>query len=76
MRGKDEAMSDKKHDTQRAPAGIGRRAFIRKTGMGAGALGVASLVGAKAAEAAAGSATGAGYRETEHVKTYYKLAKF
>lgn len=71
-------MSDKKHDTQNAPAGIGRRAFIRKTGMGASALEIAaaSLAGVKAADAAVDGAKGAGYRETDHVKTYYKLAKF
>ncbi|MCC6469058.1 MAG: formate dehydrogenase [Alphaproteobacteria bacterium] len=45
--------------------------------MGAGALGMAaaSLAGAKPAVAAE-AAIGTGYRETDHVKTYYKLAKF
>jgi hypothetical protein len=71
-------MSETKHDTQRAPAAIGRRAFIRKTGLGAGALGAAAVAlgGARPAQAAAEPVTGVGYRETEHVKTYYKLAKF
>lgn len=71
-------MSEKKHDTRREQAAIGRRAFIRKTGMGAGALGAAAVAlgGTGPAEAAAEAAAGTGYRETEHVKTYYKLAKF
>ena len=68
-------MSDHKHETQ-ARACIGRRAFIRKTGLGAGALGVAAASIAKAAPAAADQAKPGAYRETEHVKTYYKLAKF
>lgn len=69
-------MSDHKHDTT-AKTAIGRRAFIRKTGLGAGALGAAAatLVG-KAAPAAAGQAKPGAYSETEHVKTYYKSAKF
>ncbi|MGQ0676876.1 MAG: formate dehydrogenase [Rhodospirillales bacterium] len=69
-------MSDRKHDTQ-AKAAIGRRAFIRKTGLGAGALGAAAAaLGGKAASAASDQAKPGAYRETEHVKAYYKLAKF
>ncbi len=69
-------MTDRKHETK-TEAGIGRRAFIRKTGLGAGALGaVAATIAVKAAPAAADQAKTGAYRETEHVKTYYKSAKF
>lgn len=56
---------------------VGRRDFFRKAGVGA--LGAAA-VGLTAAEAGAASpapsSDGSGYRETEHVKKYYELAKF
>lgn len=69
-------MSDHKHDTT-AKTAIGRRAFIRKTGLGAGAFGaVAATLAGKAAPAAADQAKPGAYSETEHVKTYYKMAKF
>jgi hypothetical protein len=69
-------MNDRKHDATAKP-GIGRRAFIRKTGLGAGALGAAAAgLAGKAAPAAADPAKPGAYRETPHVKTYYKSAKF
>jgi hypothetical protein len=59
---------------------VGRRDFFRKAGFGVGAAGVA------AAGLAAGSAgatepqrepgKSAGYRETEHVKKFYELARY
>ncbi len=60
-------------------AAVGRRDFFRKAGLGAGAAGAAavglsaSTAGAATAEA---SPQGAGYRETDHVKKFYELAKF
>lgn len=54
-----------------------RRAFFRTVGLGggaAGALAAAKTVGVEAAETRAPDA--AGYRETEHVKTVYALARF
>ncbi len=62
-------MSDK--------AKAGRREFLKLAGIGAVTGGVAMAMGqddAKANEAL--SETSAGYRETEHVKTYYELARF
>jgi hypothetical protein len=56
---------------------IDRRDFFRKVGLGAGAAAVG--VAASTAEAATpekGPAKGVGYRETEHIKTYYELARF
>ncbi len=56
---------------------VGRRDFLKLSGVAAATGGTALAVGnteAEAAEAAHGSS--AGYRETDHVKTYYKLARF
>ncbi len=59
---------------------IGRRDFIKKAGLGAGAVGAAavglSTKDSAAAEPTTGTPGGAGYRETAHVKKYYKLARF
>lgn len=62
-------MSDK--------AKAGRREFLKLAGIGAVTGGAALAMGQEAAKAdEALSETSAGYRETEHVKTYYKLARF
>jgi hypothetical protein len=56
-----------------------RRAFFRKAGVGAGALGAAAVtlaVGEGQAAEPVKSPTAAGYRETPHVKKFYELAKF
>ena len=54
-----------------------RRDFLKLAGLGTVAGGAALVSGVKPAEAAGLRADGSqGYRETEHVKTYYKLAKF
>ena len=67
-------MSDKKK-----AAAIGRRAFFKKAGLGAGAVGAAVGLAAgksKAAEPTKAAPGSAGYRETAHVKKYYELARF
>lgn len=54
-----------------------RRNFLKLAGLGTVASGVALVAGGKPAEALdepAGKSRG--YRETDHVKTYYKLARF
>jgi hypothetical protein len=63
-------MSERKQDT-----GRGRREVLRLAGLGAvgGAAGL--VTPARKAEAAAAPTTG-GYRVTEHVETYYRLARF
>ncbi len=67
-------MSGKKKEVA-----VGRRDFFKKAGLGAGAVG-ATVVGLAGKEAGAAepssSPGGAGYRETEHVKKYYELARF
>ncbi|WP_428696631.1 twin-arginine translocation signal domain-containing protein [Stappia sp.] len=52
-----------------------RRSFLKLAGLGAVA-GSATLVTGEAQAAAPVSETAAGYRETEHVKTFYDTARF
>lgn len=56
---------------------VARRDLLRLAGLGgvAGAALVATSSG-KAVAAAEGGRRDSGYRETEHVRTYYELAKF
>ncbi len=62
-------MSDK--------AKAGRRDFLKLAGIGAVTGGVAMAVGQETAKAEDKvSSSSAGYQETEHVKTYYELARF
>jgi hypothetical protein len=59
-------------------ADAGRREFLKLAGIGTVTGGAALAAGAQTAAAAETrrSDGSLGYRETEHVKTYYKLAKF
>ncbi len=57
-----------------------RRTFMKRAGLGVGAVG-AVAVGLSKTSAAAAPGTGAkpgksGYRETAHVKKYYETARF
>lgn len=56
---------------------VARRDLLKIAGLGgvAGAAAIASSSG-KAEAASAKDVKGSGYRETEHVRTYYELAKF
>lgn len=57
--------------------GLGRRDFLTVAGVGVGAVGVAVLAGSASAPAAAAAAKpDSGYRETEHVRRFYQLARF
>ncbi len=65
-------MADKKEGAKTS-----RRGFLKFAGLGSVASGAALVAGKPAeAEATTNSAKGAGYRETEHVKTFYKTARF
>ncbi len=59
---------------------VDRRTFLRSSGLAAGGIAAGSRLSGgmvKKAEAAAELDTkSSGYRETEHVRTYYDLAKF
>ncbi len=52
-----------------------RRSFLKLAGAGVAASG-AAVAGTNQATAAEGKATGGLYRETDHVKRYYELARF
>ena len=64
--------------TQDKPQGASRRSFFRAVGLGAGAAGALAVLGEKAAAAEAAPAVegAAGYRESDHVKRVYALARF
>lgn len=73
-------MSETKDQKQTT---VDRRGFLRTVGLGAGAAGAAAALAA--GTAAAGVAeptpdpagkTDAGYRETDHVRRFYDLARF
>lgn len=53
-----------------------RRDFFRKAGLGLGALGAAAVTLAAGEAEAAPEERGGGYRESDHVKRYYELARF
>ncbi len=54
-----------------------RRGFLKLAGVGAAVGGVALVSGENVAEAGtAANETGRIYKETDHIKTYYELARF
>ena len=53
-----------------------RRDFLKLAGLGAVAGGATLIAGKRAEAAAKTSPTAAGYRETDHVKRFYKTARF
>ena len=54
-----------------------RRDFLKAAGVTGAAAGAAGALSGKRSEAAvADVGKQAGYQETEHVKTYYELARF
>ncbi len=62
---------------ERAEKVAKRRDFLKLAGLGVVSAGAGLAVASKDGEAAEVSANGgADYRETEHVKTYYELARF
>jgi len=69
-------MSKRKEDIREKGAGTGRRDFLKLAGLGTLAGGAALATTGEKAEAAETGEKGAGYRETDHVRTYYKLARF
>jgi len=62
---------------RREPQSAHRRNFLKLAGLGAGAaLGTRAHAAAGAVAPASEAAKPAGYRESEHVSTYYKMAQF
>ena len=63
--------------SEREETKVGRRDFFKKAGLGAGAAVVAAATTqAGAAETAVPQKKSAGYTETDHVRTFYDLARF
>lgn len=65
--------------SKKSATDLNRRDFFRKAGLGAGVVGAAAVglsAQAEAGESAKASSKGAGYRETDHVKKFYELARF
>lgn len=67
--------------SEREDRPVDRRSFLQIAGLGAGAAGLAAVsMTASGSEAgAAAKAAGhdqSGYRETDHVRAYYRLAQF
>ncbi|MCS6878329.1 MAG: formate dehydrogenase [Geminicoccaceae bacterium] len=61
---------------QRKEKGHGRRDVLKLASLGSVAAAAATVVGRGEARAAEPAPRGGGYRETEHVKTYYETARF
>ncbi len=66
--------------TEAKKTALARRDFFKVAGLGAGAAGAAAVVmrttGAVAEQRPDGRSSKAGYRETEHVKKFYELARY
>lgn len=64
--------------TANQDAQLDRRSFMRLAGLGAGVAGASIGLGAPEASASEAPAPGEhrGYRETAHVQTYYRMARF
>jgi hypothetical protein len=73
---KEEAMSRKPDKTKETEGGTGRRDFLKLAGLGTIAGGAALVATKGEAEAADVGKSGSGYQETDHVRTYYELARF
>ena len=69
-------MSRKPDRTKSGKDGTGRRDFLKMAGLGTLAGGAALVTAKGEAEAVETGRSGSGYQETDHVRTYYKLARF
>ena len=67
--------SNKREQPPKDP--MDRRGFLKLAGLGT-TVGIATAVGgvANASELPDDKTKGSGYRETDHIKRYYELAKF
>jgi hypothetical protein len=78
MRRKAKIASKTASKTASQNAQLDRRSFMRLAGLGASVAGASIGLGAAEARASEAPPTGehGGYRETEHVQTYYRMARF
>ena len=58
-----------------AAARVDRRNFLKGASLAIGAAGAAAVPGSSAVAKSDARQEHAGYRETEHVRTYYELAR-
>ena len=65
-------------ETVRGTVQGNRRNFLKRAGLAVGTAGVVTVAGSGPAVAGATEARPqrSGYRETEHIRTYYELARF
>ena len=68
----DEKMTDKTEKTSVED----RRGFLKKAALSVAAAGTVAVAGKSASADEAIDASGSGYRETSHVKAFYKSARF
>ena len=54
----------------------GRRDFLKRSAISVAAAGAVAVAGKAASANETAAPTGAGYRETEHVKAFYNSARF
>jgi len=64
----------KKNKTEDAVAG--RRDFLTRSAASVAAAGVVAVAGKTASASEVQAPAGVGYRETEHVKAFYRSARF
>ncbi len=74
-------MKNKKSETDDLLRTTSRRGFLQMSGAGAVTAGAAAVLATEAETVEAATATpevgkDKGYRETDHIKRYYELAKF
>jgi hypothetical protein len=53
-----------------------RRDFLKRSAISVAAAGAVAVAGKAASASETAAPTGAGYRETEHVKAFYNSARF
>lgn len=68
----------KTRNKETGKAEVGRRDFLKTVGLASGVAVAAATVAVKTPKAAetSESSNGAGYSETDHVRTYYDRARF
>lgn len=71
-------MAKRERNEKSDSKSMDRRSFIKFAGLGAGAVGASVGLAAAPVQAEEVTAAGehAGYSETEHVKAYYRMARF
>jgi nitrous oxide reductase len=69
-------LEKKMENENRKEAVADRRDFLKRSAVSVAAAGVVAVAGKTASASEGKSPSGAGYRETEHVKAFYASARF